>query len=758
MTSPRSGSEVAPGGRGTFDLLAAPVRRWVGDQGWTQLRDVQERAIPVILAGGDVVVSARTAAGKTEAAFLPLMSRVAASEPASGFAVLYVSPLKALINDQAGRLEALAEACGLPLHRWHGDVSADVKRRARERPAGVVLITPESLEAILLRQGGRAGLLFAGLTAVVVDELHAFVGAERGVHLQSLLTRIEAVAGRDRIDRIGLSATLGDMRLAAEALRPGGGAAVHLVEGRDEGNGLRMQVRGYVRPTRDRAGRGVADTDLPASPEGPRGAGDGANPAIVDHLLRKLRTKSNLLFAGSRRNVEVYADALRTACEEAGSPNEFFPHHGNLSRAEREEVEHRLRDDPRPTTAVATTTLELGIDIGDVETVAQIGPGTSVSAMRQRLGRSGRRPGKPAQLRIYVEEQEGPFRHPVQGLHLDLVQAIAIVRCMLDGWCEPPATAGLHLSTLIHQTLALVVQTGGVKPASAWTLLCGRGPFRNVDRDLYVELLRCMASGPKPLVEQSPAGLLMLGPGGERLTAGHDFYAVFATPEEYRIIHGERTLGTLPLDQMVLPGQTIIFAGRRWLVLSVDADARVVLVKPSNAALPPLFGGDGGALHDRVAETMRDVLVSDDIPVYLDEAARDLLLQARTQFERLGLRGASIIQVGKGVVLLPWVGTRRLDTFGAALLAKLFKASTGRHCVEVDECDVVTIRRVLGVMVTDGPPDGASLAAVVPKPALAKYDEHLSEALLRKVVEVERLRVESVPVTAARLLAREVAR
>ncbi len=754
MTSPRSGSDVDAGERSAFELLAAPVRRWVGDQGWTQLRDVQERAIPAILAGGDVVVSARTAAGKTEAAFLPLLTRVvAAGEAVSGFSILYVSPLKALINDQAGRLEALAGACGQPLHRWHGDVSADAKRKARERPAGAVLITPESLEAILLRQGGKAGQLFAGLTAIVIDELHAFVGSERGIHLQSLLTRIEAVAGRERIDRIGLSATLGDMRLAAEALRPGGGSAVRLVDGQDEGNGLKLQVRAYVRPRRDRSGSGRAKGDDRNAGEGEGdGGGDGTNPAIVAHLLKVLRKKSNLLFAGSRRNVEVYADALRAACEAAGHPNEFFPHHGNLSRAEREDVERRLRDDPRPTTAVATTTLELGIDIGDVETVAQIGPGTSVSGLRQRLGRSGRRAGRPAQLRIYVEEPEGPFQHPVEGLHLQLVQAIAVVRCMLEGWCEPPAAAGLHLSTLLHQTLALILQTGGAKPTAAWRLLCERGHFQTVDRDLYAELLRCMASGPKPLIEQSSDGLLMLGPGGERLTAGHEFYAVFASPEEYRVIHGERTLGTLPLEQLVLPGQTIIFAGRRWLVLTVDADARVVLVKPSNAALPPLFGGDGGALHDRIVEAMRAVLAGADVPVYLDNAAKVLLSQARGRFEHLGLREASILQVGKGVVLMPWVGTRRLETFGVALLARHLKASTGRHCLEVDDCDVAAIGRVLNAMASGSPPDGTALAGVVPKPALAKYDEHLSDALLRRVVAAERLDVDSVLPTAARLL------
>ena len=195
-------------------------------------------------------------------------------------------------------------------------------------------------------------------------------------------------------------------------------------------------------------------------------------------------------------------------------------------------------------------------------------------------------------------------------------------------------------------------------------------------------------------------------------------------------------------------------AGRRWLALSVDADARVILVKPSNAALPPLFGGGGGAVHDRVVDAMRDILASDDVPAYLDGMARDLLLAARDHFERLGLRDVSVVQVGKGVVLLPWVGTRRLETFGAALMARLFKASVGRHCIEVDGCDVASITKGLGTMSVDAPPDGISLAAAVPAPALAKYDEHLSEALLRKVIAMERLCAGSVPATAARLLHR----
>ncbi len=371
----------------TFERLGHPVRRWIWPQKWQRLRDVQEKAIPAILAGGDVVISARTAAGKTEAAIMPLLTRVLDGDGRDGFRILYVSPLKALINDQYRRLEPLCEACDIPLHKWHGDVSADAKARARKTPSGVVMITPESLEALLVRRGKEVRFLFSSLEAVVIDELHALIGTERGMQLQSILNRIEIACDRERIDRIGLSATLGDMRLAADALRPTGGADVKVIEGNDEGNGLKLQIRGYYETE-----RGEDDGEKDASPDKDTAERHGIPERLADDLFRLLRGHRNLLFGGSRQRVELYADRLRLMCEDSRVPNEFFPHHGSLSKAEREDVELRLRDDPRPTTAVATTTLELGIDIGDVESVAQIGPGFSVSSLRQRLGRSGAGP------------------------------------------------------------------------------------------------------------------------------------------------------------------------------------------------------------------------------------------------------------------------------------------------------------------------------------------------------------------------------
>ncbi|MFS2151421.1 DEAD/DEAH box helicase [Rhizobium sp. Rhizsp42] len=732
-----------------FDRLGLPVRRWIWAQKWHRLRDVQEKAIPAVLAGGDVVVSARTAAGKTEAAILPLLTRVLGGAGRDGFRILYVSPLKALINDQYRRLEPLCEACDIPLHKWHGDVSADAKSRARKNPSGVVLITPESLEALLVRRGKEVRFLFASLEAVVIDELHAFIGTERGMQLQSILNRIELECGRERIDRIGLSATLGDMRLAADALRPAGGADVTIIEGNDEGNGLKLQIRGYYdneeAPT---DGDGDTDEDANEKPEERHGIPE----RLADDLFRFLRGHRNLLFGGSRERVELYADRLRLMCEESRVPNEFFPHHGSLSKAEREDVEIRLRDDPRPTTAVATTTLELGIDIGDVESVAQIGPGFSVSSLRQRLGRSGRRAGSPAVMRMFViERSPGRGQHPLERLNLSLVQSIAMIECLKDGWCEPPAPTGVHLSTLLHQVLALILQKGGVSPQAAWKVLCGRGPFRAVDRAVFADLLRCMASPENKLIEQSPEGLLMIGEFGERITEAHDFYPVFSAEREYRIMHDARTLGTYPLDSAIKSGETLIFAGRRWQVLEVDDTTRVITVKPTRGGKPPRFSGNGGGLHDRIAEEMKRVLAGDQQFAYIDRVATDMLASARQCFAELGLETRSLLPYADGTLILPWVGTRKLTTLALAFMTREFQAAQFQYAIELQNCDPDGVEECLKRWASGDVPSAETLMTGVAKPNVARFDNHLSWDLMTLVTIRERLEIDALQDVAAKL-------
>ena len=429
MTSQVSASE---GQSKAFSLLAEPVRRWVWRKGWTGLRDIQESAIPHLIdADTDLIIAAATAGGKTEAAFLPLVSRAFATTEGQGFDLVYVGPLRALINDQFQRLEELCEALEMPVHPWHGDIAQGVKMRARKNPGGILLITPESLEAMFVLRGVEIPRLFAGTQAIVIDELHALLDSERGVHLRSLLTRLELAAGR-RIRRVGLSATLGDMTLANAYLRPEAPEDVVCLVSRSEEHELRVQLRGYVARRKD----GVPDSDGDRA-DNAEVPDSSAVRAVGEHLFDNLRGTNNLVFAGSRQSVEVFSDLLRSMCEERKLPNEFFPHHANLSREHREFVERRLKSAALPVTAVCTSTLELGLDIGDVACVGQVGAPWSVAALRQRLGRSGRRARQPAVLRMYaIEAEPEGDSHLVDRLHLSLIRSIAMVELLVEGWCE----------------------------------------------------------------------------------------------------------------------------------------------------------------------------------------------------------------------------------------------------------------------------------------------------------------------------------
>jgi ATP-dependent Lhr-like helicase len=254
------------------------------------------------------------------------------------------------------------------------------------------------------------------------------------------------------------------------------------------------------------------------------------------------------------------------------------------------------------------------------------------------------------------------------------------------------------------------------------------------------------------LLEMSSQGELMLGPQGEKLTESHEFYAVFETPLDYRVIHGNTVLGVLPLDHVVAPGQTLIFAGRRWRTESVDDRSRVVVVVPSQSAMPPTFGGGFGGIHDRVVGKMREVLGSTDVPVYLDTMAKEMLDDAREAYFAMGLDRRFILEVGRGAFLFPWVGTKRLDTLGLALMDRRFKVATARHCLEIDDCNPAGLSEALAEIAHQPPPDGRALAAHIGKPFIAKYDQFLSDELLAEAAAAERLDALALPAIAARCL------
>ncbi len=451
--------------------------------------------------------------------------------------------------------------------------------------------------------------------------------------------------------RVGLSATLADETLAAEFLRPDHSRPVTVVTSETGGQELRLQLRGYISPARAER----------RAPEGEGEVEDGkeaASPslrAIVAHLFSTLRGQRSLIFAGSRRRVEEVTVALAEMSEAAGVPDEFLAHHGSLSREHREDAERRMKDESRPASAVCTTTLELGIDIGHIDAVAQIGPGHTVSGMRQRLGRSGRRPGKPSVMRLYVEEAELDARsHLLDALRAETVQAIAMVNLMLHRWNEPPGRGWLHLSTLQHQILALIGELGGVRAEDAFARLVKSGVFAPVDAALFSQVLRRMGDKEVGLIEQAPDGLLLAGPEGERLLESRDFYAVFMTPTEFTVrTDGGRTLGSVPVDVPFTPGQLMIFAGRRWRVVEVDSRRREILVTRASGGRPPHFGGNRAPPAEAVVTEMRRLYASDDTPAYLDPGACDLLGEGRAAFARLGLAASRTARHGDQLLLFP---------------------------------------------------------------------------------------------------------
>lgn len=719
-TSPPSGSEAAV----SFDRLHPEIRRWIWEQRWSELRDVQNLSIQAVLDGaGDVLIAAATAAGKTEAAFLPILTRIA-DRRASGLSVLYVSPLKALINDQFRRIEPLCERLGVNVVRWHGDAPQSAKAKVAKHPSGVALITPESIEALFVRRPGMARSLFGSLDFVVIDELHAFLQGPRGLHLAVLLNRIDELA-QSRARRVGLSATLGDLALAARWLDPDRADAVIRIESSGDAPELRLQIRGYVDPPKPKA------TKAQTAEDAPRPALD----RIADHLFTVLRGSNNLVFAGSRGRVEGMADCLRRQSETAGVPNEFFPHHGNLSRDLRETLEDRLKRAELPTTAVATTTLELGIDIGSVASVAQIGAPRSLASLRQRLGRSGRRKGMPAVLRIYAWEKEVTAdSDPLERLRLDVVRSVAAVRLLLLRFVEPPGRDPSLATVALHQTLSIIAERGGERADRLYRSVCGAGPLRVFEQPDYIELLRGMASPDSRLIEQAPDGTIMLGEKGEILTQGRDFYAIFQSDEEWRLVSAGRVLGTIPIVNAVGVGSMVIFAGRRWRVAAVDDRGKVLDVVAHATAQVPMFDNPAGEpLHDRLVAEMMAVYRDTDRPSYLDQPAADLLAEGRAAFRDLALETTHLLPFGSSTHVLLWRGTAMSSVVAIALAAMGLKAAAHDLGVIVADATPDEVSSSLRRIATGQPPSAASLSQSVANLRTGKFDDDVPEILLRRL-------------------------
>jgi ATP-dependent Lhr-like helicase len=720
-----------------FGLLHPAMQEQLYQMRWRQLRPIQVEAIHRVLEGGNhLVLAARTAGGKTEAAFLPILSRLL-EQRAAGVRALYVGPLKALINDQFRRLEDLCARTAIPVHRWHGDVSQSAKKKLLDTPAGVLLITPESIESLFINHPERLGTLFGRLLFVVVDELHAFPGTERGAHLQSLLARL-TVRSRERVRLLGLSATLGDDRDASRRwLCPHAADAVELLEDA-EGHRQGYDVKAYLRRSRPAATRNSRD----AADDAPDEAAlvTEADEHLAEDLISTFYGKTALIFGNNKPKLEFYADLITRDLARQKRPNLFAIHHGSLSKAVREQTEEELRSD-RPTATFCSSTLELGIDVGSVQLIGQLGAPWSVNSLTQRLGRSGRGEGETSRIRLFVEADEPDERSPfLERLFPELLQAIAMVELLREPWCEPLETDRLHASTLVQQILSVIAETGGARADALYDTLVTRGGFTTVDRPFFVGVLRSL--GAKDLLEQAAEGELILGLQGERLVRNRDFYVAFQTAEEFRVTHEGQAIGSIDAHPGLVTESYVILAGRRWKVLEINVERREIVVEPSRGGRLPAFVGSGRTdVHPRVRRMMRELLFVDYVPPYLDPVARDMLARARVTAREAGLETRPFFLDGPDVIWFTWTGSRINRTLLALGL------SLSRWHVTDDEI-ALTFEKASAPAVVEayraflsGHPAPEQLARCFPCLAQEKYDRFLAEPLQAQVFAKNRLDV-----------------
>ena len=551
---------------------------------------------------------------------------------------LYIGPLKALINDQFRRLELLCEAGGIPIHRWHGDVGSSQKADLIEHPGGILQITPELIESLFINKTNHLRRLFGGLRYIVIDEVHSFIESDRGVQLRSQLDRLEKYSVTTRPRRIGLSATVGDSDIAKQWLNPRNPKKVRLIDPEIDDAPVRLSHLHFT----------LTKEELPTE--------------LLDDLYTLTKHRRSLIFCNSRGFVELVTSQLNRRSNRDHVLEHYLPHHGSVSKEIREDAETRMRDNDQPISVVCTNTLELGIDIGQLDLAVQIDSTHTVMSFVQRLGRTGRRQGASRIIQIYTSDlQPEPNDEFYERLPLSLLKALAIVDLFLEGWLEPPQQRTAPYNVLYHQLLSRLVETHGAMPKGLMVHFLNSGVFPDATPDDYARLLKHLASIDH--VEQLETGELILGLAGEKVLRSKDFYAVFATPPEWDVFYKERILGRITPKPDLQPGACMLLVGRLWEVKSVLVDKQQVLVEPAKDARDVMFLGTGMPdMHPKVALRVREFLLSEKIPTYIGDTGLQALADARRMSDDWSLGKSQIFDTAGSWIILPWTGTRSART------------------------------------------------------------------------------------------------
>lgn len=739
-----------------FNRLAPFIQEFIWKHGWTEMRDVQVRSAAVAFdTDRHLLLASGTASGKTEAAFLPILTQLY-ENPSSTIGALYIGPLKALINDQFLRLGDLCLEAGIPVTAWHGDVSASKKHALLKRPSGILQITPEALEGLLLNRAADLSRMFGDLRWVVIDEMHAFMASDRGGQVLSLLDRLSRYAlVRARLPRrAGLSATLGDYGEAAAWLDGTTQRGVEVVA-EQSGRTVFLLVDHFTIAAARRSGR---PSEAPAVPvndlAGTQSVSNGALPADetvdaedVDATIRRqpelfrsvydaTQQRKSLIFTNRRADAEEMVTCLRRIAERDHTQDIYHVHHGSIAAPLREAAETAMRDSDGPACTAATVTLELGIDLGQLDRVLQLDPTFTVASFLQRLGRAGRRGQRPEMFFVLREGVPDSNAHILDRIPWDLLQTIALIQVYAeDKWIEPLHRAQFPASLLYHQTMSVAGAVGELTPAQLAARVLTLAPFSRVSADDFRGLLRHLVATDH--LERTAEGGLILGLAGEKVVRNFRFLATFQDTTEWAVKEGTRDIGTV--GSPVPVGERMALAGRTWEVVDVVADQHVLVVRRVKGSLRTNFiGGGCGDIHDRVVERMRRVLIEDAVYPYLTERAVARLAEARAvaQASEIGKRPTLVPLGGNKIALVPWAGTQVVNTLALRLgQSESLKVSDKGFFLEVTGTNT-GVEAALDTLREIAAEDWSAEQILEPmeRPFLmrAKYDEFLPDDLLKK--------------------------
>lgn len=650
----------------SFDLLSEPIRKFIRDKGWEQLRPIQNAAISKILGSDEnFILASRTASGKTEAAFLPILSKVNFND--SGVQVLYISPLIALINDQFYRVEELCKNLDVTVTKWHGEANKTLKDRLIKQPTGIVLITPESLEAMFVNKPFNIKQLFSNLKYVVIDEIHSFIGTDRGTQLKSILSRLQRV-NSNSFSIVGLSATIGDYNEAK----------------RFTGDELKTKV------LLDRTAKEINALF--------RFFKNG-NEELPLELLKDLyiETKDNkvLIFPNSRGRAEEVAVKLKKISDRVkGHPN-YFSHHSSVDREVREYVEYFAKNNKRHNFCIScTSTLELGIDIGSVDEVVQIDATHSIASLIQRVGRSGRKDGESSNLFLYATTQ------------WTLLQSVACWLLYKESFIEPPEKNEKPYDILVHQALSITKGHSGILLIELIKQLKENSAFNLIEQSEIEEILQHLIE--IDFLEKLQHEVI-IGVDGEKVVNSREFYSVFKTEENFKVVNAGNTIGEIPFSPQIIEDENLLLSAKIWKIKFVDHKAKKIEVIPAKDGKKPMFFGGGAVVHQKIREKMFDILYSKTEYDFLDEPSFDEIEMMRNDFAVFNIKDLQserpLLTAEKHLQLFTFTGTRINRTIQLLLniagIKNTLDDSSSSFDIEVPKQELISKWNYLSFPLTD---------------------------------------------------------